>query len=103
MIPRRRERWGGASIALIGLWLTWWTWRVARTGEPFLAVGCAGPAFVVLGASLVLFPGYRSERLARGEDLSERAGAALLTPRWRAVVAVAWAASAGFWAWLRFG
>jgi len=37
-------------------------------------------------------PGYREERLARGEDISVLRGWQLLTPRWRWVLAVALAA-----------
>ncbi len=36
----------------------------------------------MLGLGLLLFPGYRTERLTRGEDLSSLSGLRLLTPRW---------------------
>jgi hypothetical protein len=51
------------------------------------------PAFLVLGVALMLIPGYREERIARGEDVSGLKGARLITPRWWAVLALAIAAS----------
>jgi hypothetical protein len=36
---------------------------------------------------MALFPGYREERLRRGEDISQLAGVALLTSRWHALLA----------------
>ena len=41
----------------------------------------------------MLIPGYREERIARGEDVSGLKGARLITPRWWAVLALAIAAS----------
>jgi len=42
----------------------------------------------VLGLGLALFKGYRQERIERGEEISGLEGAALITPRWWAVLAV---------------
>ncbi len=55
------------------------------------------PAFIVLGLAMIAIPGYKEERLARGEDLSGLSGTQLLTPRWWAVLAVALAAGLGNW------
>jgi hypothetical protein len=43
----------------------------------------------VAGLALVLFPGYKEERLARGEDISALSGTQLLTPRWWVVLVIA--------------
>lgn len=40
----------------------------------------------------MLIPGYREERIARGEDVSRLQGMQLITPRWWAVLALALAA-----------
>ena len=40
------------------------------------------PAVFVLGVALILFPGYKEERIARGEDISGLQGWQLITPRW---------------------
>jgi hypothetical protein len=48
-----------------------------------------GPAFTVIGLGLLLFPGYKTERIQRGEDISQLSGAALMTPRWWGILAMA--------------
>jgi hypothetical protein len=81
-------------IAAMGVFLGWLFLTLpARTGMfspvgPFLAAG-----FVALGIGLILFGGYREERLRRGESLEGLEGLRLLTPRWWGVLA----------AWLLFG
>jgi hypothetical protein len=45
-----------------------------------------------MGLGLVLFPGYKEERLGRGEDISKLSGVDLITPRWWAVFVVGLAA-----------
>lgn len=74
----------GAAI----VWLVWG--QAARDGQFSGGGAMIGPATVVLGLGLLAFPGYRSERLARGEEAGN--GLAALTPRWRAVLGVALAA-----------
>ncbi|HET6229044.1 MAG TPA: hypothetical protein VFE05_03130 [Longimicrobiaceae bacterium] len=86
-VPRRAQQAGGAFIAVLGLGLAWIAWHDAATnGEFYLKAAVAGPAFAAVGIGLVLFPGYKEERLARGEDLSALSGMALLTPRWWGVL-----------------
>jgi hypothetical protein len=55
------------------------------------------PAFAVIGLALVVMPGCREERLARGEDISQLSGQELLTPRWWAVLVLALLAGLGNW------
>jgi hypothetical protein len=89
MVSRQKERFGGAFIATMGIILTYWSWHSAiSVGSFSLKAGFAGPAFAILGIALLLFPGYQSERIARGEDISKLTGAQLLTPRWWGVLAV---------------
>lgn len=47
------------------------------------------PITFVLGIALILFPTYREERLARGEDISNVSEWRLVTPRWWCVVVIA--------------
>ncbi|MBO0860792.1 MAG: hypothetical protein J2P21_20365 [Chloracidobacterium sp.] len=49
----------------------------------------AFPAFCVVGLGLILFPGYREERVARGEDISKLDGLKLITARWWGILVVA--------------
>ena len=71
MIRRRRQQLGGLLIALLGAGLTTWTWCTPpNEGYFYRKASMLFPAFFVLGLALVLFPGYKEERLSRGEDLS---------------------------------
>lgn len=95
-IPRWKQRLGGALIAAIGGGGTLWVWHVAQTEERiYLKASMALPAFLVLGLALIVIPGYKEERIARGEDISQLSGTGLLTPRWWAVLALALAAGIG--------
>ena len=90
---------GGVFIAVCGLFVTWVTWSQAVTQREFNFKGAlVGPAFAVLGLGVALLPGYRQERLARGEDISRLEGWRLITPRWWAIVVAGFALGAG-WAW----
>lgn len=105
MIPSRsRARLGGLIIAVLGAGGTFWAWHTALgEGRFSLKAALLGPAFLVLGVGLIVFPGYREERLARGEDLTGREGLALLTPRWWFILAAALLAAAGNGLLLSFG
>jgi hypothetical protein len=88
MAPWQR-RLGGAFLASMGVACTAWTWYTALTeGTYYRWASIFFPYGCVLGLGLILFPGYRDERIARGEDISGMRGLQLLTPRWWAVMAV---------------
>lgn len=89
MVSRRMERLGGVCIATIGAILTIWNWYIAlHAGHFYMNAAILGPAFTMMGLGLVIFPGYRTERIARGEDLSQLSGSAMLTPRWWGILAI---------------
>ena len=95
-VPRWKQRLGGAVIAAIGGGGTLWLWHVARSeGYVYLKASVLLPAFLVLGLAMIAIPGYKEERLARGEDLSGLSGVRLLTPRWWVVLGLALAAGLG--------
>ena len=95
-VPRWKQRLGGALIAAIGGGGTLWIWHVAKSeGYIYLKASVLLPAFLVLGLAMIAIPGYKEERLARGEDLSALSGTQLLTPRWWAVLVIALAAGFG--------
>lgn len=90
MVPRSSQQLGGAIIALTASWLSIWIWHQPVTNHPFYLKGAVlFPAFAVIGAALILFPGYREERIARGEEISSLHGWRLITLRWWAVLVVA--------------
>lgn len=93
-VPRGTQRLGGAFIALLAGGFVAWGWYTALTrGYFYRNAALVFPAFVVIGVALMLIPGYREERIARGEDVSRLEGMQLITPRWWAVLALAIAAS----------
>jgi hypothetical protein len=83
------RRLAGLGIACGGVFMTRLAWiQATRDGSFSTLGGMGGPAFAAIGIGLVLFKGYRQERLERGEDISQLEGLALLTPRWKAVLGV---------------
>jgi ABC-type Fe3+-siderophore transport system permease subunit len=89
-MPRRKQQLGGLLIALIGGGFTAWGWRAALIeGYYYPKASLLFPAFCVIGLGLTLFPGYKEERIARGEDISQMSGHELITARWWAILAVA--------------
>ena len=89
-MPRWKQQLGGLFIALIGAGFTAWTWRAAlNEGYYYPKVGMLFPAFCVVGLGVILFPGYKEERIARGEDISGMNGRELITARWWAILVVA--------------
>ena len=96
MAPRRRQQLGGLLIALLGAVLTAWTWYTGPDeGYFYRKASMLFPAFFVLGVALVLLPGYKKERITRGEDISGMRGCQLITPRWWVILAVAFGAGIG--------
>lgn len=62
---------------------TIYSWyAVTSQGYFFARPSFLGPAFTCVGLGLLIFPSYRQERLARGEDISRLKGVCLLTTRW---------------------
>jgi len=93
--PAMARRGVGLAMAIASAWMTNQAWIQARRDGAFsMLAALAGPAFVVIGLGLVLFKGYRQERLERGEDITQLQGMDLLTPRWKAVLGVALGAAA---------
>lgn len=90
MISRPIQQLGGAIIALISGWLSIWIWRGPFTNHPLCLKGAIlFPAFTVIGVALIICPGYREERIARGEDISAIRGCRLITARWWTILVLA--------------
>jgi hypothetical protein len=103
MAARRGQRLAGLIIAFVSACLIGWDWYLALTRRSFyVKASMLFPAFLVLGVGMMLFPGYREERLARGEDISRLQGWRLITVRWWVVIGVALALGAVNYALLRW-
>ena len=95
MVPRWKQQAGGLLIALLGAGFTGWNWYTALyEGYFYRKASMLFPAFLILGLGLVTFPGYKEERIARGEDISRLQGWKLITPRWWVIIVIALAAGA---------
>ena len=90
MGSRQKERFGGLLIATIGAILTIWNWHVAiYEGHFYVKAAMIGPTFTIIGLALVLFPGYKTERIDRGEDISQLTGIQLLASRRGGIIELA--------------
>jgi len=93
-VPRWKQQVGGLFIALLGAGFTGRTWYTAFYEGYFnRKASMIFPAFFVLGLGMIVFPGYREERIARGEDISRMKGPELITPRWWVLLMVAFVAA----------
>lgn len=91
----------GAGISAGGVFMFLLALKQAREAGRFSMLGgFGGPGFAVLGLGLVLFKGYRQERIERGEDISRLEGLALLTPRWKGVLITALLSGLAGFSWL---
>jgi len=89
-LNRRKQQLGGLFLLVTGGGFIAWTWFTALTrGYLNVWASYVFPAFFIVGLGLILFPGYREERLARGEDISHVQGYALITTRWWVIIIVA--------------
>ena len=92
-MPHWKQQVGGLLMALLGAGFTAWSWYTALNGGYFYPkASMLFPAFFVLGLGIIVFPGYKEERMARGEDISRLQGWRLITPRWWGILITALAA-----------
>jgi hypothetical protein len=89
MISRERERLGGLALFLLGLAATILVWSSAvDRGYFLLKAAGVGPGVAFIGLALLVVPGYRRERVERGEDISGLTGTRLITRRWWGILAI---------------
>jgi hypothetical protein len=89
MTQRTKERWGGLGLFALGVGSTAYNWyQIIHHGHFYAKMSVYGPAFAVIGLGALLFPSYRSERLARGEDPRNLPGYRVITRRWWIILAI---------------
>jgi hypothetical protein len=95
-VPRRKQQLGGVLLAVLGLGFTAWGWYTALYESYYYTkTSMIFPAIAILGLGMILFPGYKEERIARGEDISRLSGSQLFTTRWWVILVVALLAGLG--------
>jgi hypothetical protein len=88
-ISRFKQSFGGVLMFFLGLGMTGVNWDdLLRNASYYPKMAVLGPAFAVLGLALVAMPGYREERLAKGQNLADYPKYKIITPRWWAVLVV---------------
>jgi hypothetical protein len=101
-VPRWKQQLGGAAIFALGAAGTIWLHAQAEEQDYYLLKpALILPAVAVVGLAIIMIPGYREERLARGEDISALTGIALITARWWGVLVLALLASAANFWWMQ--
>lgn len=100
---RRIQQLGGLFILLLSLGFIVWTWWTAFfEGYYYLKASFIFPPFFFIGLGLLLFPDYKTERIKRGEDVSQLEGLKLLTPRWWAILIIGLLAGLGNYLLIQF-
>lgn len=100
---RRGQQIGGLVMFGVCLAATIWVWWTAFfQGYFYVYASLIFPAFAVVVLGLILFPDYKTERIARGEDVSEVEGIKLLTARWWAILVIALVCSFANFVFLKF-
>ena len=77
-----------------------WHTALHRGDYPRKASIISSPVFLIMGLALIVLPGYKEERIARGEDISRLSGFELITPRWWGVLVLGILAGLVNWALL---
>jgi hypothetical protein len=103
MAERWKEQLAGLVIVILGLVVTYGVWDLASRGESYFVISLAAPAFVVLGLGLVLFPSYRLERIAKGEEVDDSYNFKMITPRWRVILGVMIVVELLFYLYITYG
>jgi ABC-type Fe3+-siderophore transport system permease subunit len=102
-IPRWKQQLGGLFILLVSIGFIIRTWYTALYDEYFYPkASLVFPMFFVLGLGMMLFPDYKTERVKRGEDISQLEGVKLLTARWWVILAIALLAGFGNYLLIRY-
>jgi ABC-type Fe3+-siderophore transport system permease subunit len=87
---RHKQQLFGLFLLLLGAVFTAWCWYTALyCGYYYPKASMLFPAFAVVGMGIILFPGYREERIARGEDVTRLSGMKLITLRWWIILIIA--------------
>lgn len=88
-IPRWQQRLGGFLVFLACSGFIAWGWHTAiHEGYYYPRAALMFPMLATVGAGALLFPGYKQERIDRGEDISQLSGSQLITARWWIILAI---------------
>lgn len=89
MNHRLKDVIGGFIILVISAALYFGNWYlIINDGRYYPKAMFIGAMTMFVGLGLIIFGGYRTERIARGEDISQLNGLKLLTPKWWGILIV---------------
>jgi len=90
LLLRSKQQLFGLFLFLLGSAFTAWCWYTALyKGYFYPRASMLFPACIFLGLGIIIFPGYREERIARGEDVTRLSGMKLVTLRWWIILIIA--------------
>lgn len=90
MTQREKDIIGGFILLGISGGLYFWNrYSIFKRQSYYPKAMIFGAAMMIVGLGLIIFGGYRTERINRGEDISKLSGLKLLTPKWWGVLAAA--------------
>lgn len=103
MDDRTKEIIGGVFIFIVSAGLYFYNWYLIENNDYYYpkAMFFSG-AMMITGLALILFPGYRTERKNRGEDIQNLSGIALLTAKWWTILVIALAFGLANWIYVVF-
>lgn len=89
MNQRKKDILGGFIILLLSGGLYFWNWYLLFNESRYYPKAMMiGAAMMFAGLGLIIFGGYRTERISKGEDISRLSGLKLLTPKWWCILIV---------------
>lgn len=89
MNSNTQQRIIGAVLLLLSAAAMGWLWyQVVKQAQYYSTLAAVVPIFLVIGLGLLIFGGYREERLGRGENISKLSSVQMITPRWWVVLAL---------------
>jgi hypothetical protein len=89
LLMQLKQKLFGLFLILLGAAFTAWCWYTAfYKGYFYPKASMLFPACIVIGLGLIIFPGYREERVARGEDITCLSGFRMITPRWWIIIII---------------
>lgn len=103
MNDRTKEIIGGIFIFIVSAGIYFYNWHlIASAGYYYPKASLFAAAMMITGLALILTPGYRTERKARGENIENLSGIQLLTPKWWAILILALGFGLANWIYIEF-
>lgn len=103
MSHRLKDFIGGIILLVISAGLYFYNWHLITSRSEYYPKAMLFAAMMlIVGLGLMIFGGYRTERLRKGEDLDHLSGLQLLTPKWWVILIAAILFGLSNWVYIEF-